>query len=225
MEVNFKIWEMTLNKISDKDLQIIADADYGMDWDDHYAELRKIYDTSIIPKPLKWEPHEVVSLTRWSDYRKYSDDKTRVLFCSLILILAFHEDDEGYIHSVNESIIASIDICEDFGRDWLIALKEMLEGLHAEVDIKIYEEEILYLPLGIWVISNLLDQACSEINKWKTITDKETRRLTRSDYYEPKKSILAYTFHNLRHEKWAFLLNKFSWIDLDAMVLWDEKYK
>ena len=47
------------------DLRVIAEADYGSDVDDHLAALHAIARGGVVPRPLEWCPHEVLSLVHW----------------------------------------------------------------------------------------------------------------------------------------------------------------
>lgn len=66
-------------------LQRIAAADYGMDAGKHYAALQDICNTGLIPRPMGWEPHEVLALTRWSQPPNL-DHMARALSCALLCI-------------------------------------------------------------------------------------------------------------------------------------------
>ncbi len=52
--------------IDDAMLENIAAADYGLNVPEHLAGLRKVRD-GIVARPLRWQPREVLELTRWSE--------------------------------------------------------------------------------------------------------------------------------------------------------------
>lgn len=52
--------------IDDAMLEHIAACDYGLEVPEHFAELHKVRD-GIIARPLRWQPREVLELTRWSE--------------------------------------------------------------------------------------------------------------------------------------------------------------
>lgn len=54
-------------RIDDGMLREIAGADYGRDIDQHLAPLLGLRDFGTIPRPLQWEPREVLELIRWSE--------------------------------------------------------------------------------------------------------------------------------------------------------------
>ncbi len=66
-------------------LTAIAHADYGEGAARHYAALRDICDTGVVPRMLVWEPHEVLALTRWSVGEK-TDHLQRAFSCVLLCL-------------------------------------------------------------------------------------------------------------------------------------------
>lgn len=63
----------------------IANADYGMDAEKHLSALRDICETGLIPRTLRWEPHEVLALTRWSSGETVNHLE-RALCCTLLCL-------------------------------------------------------------------------------------------------------------------------------------------
>ncbi len=79
-------------RLTRKQLEHIAQADYGHDFNAHLAVLEDVCATGVTPFSLDWVPHEVLALTRWSQGENV-DHLVRA-FCATMLILVPGELDE-----------------------------------------------------------------------------------------------------------------------------------
>src|SRR5262249_41371336 len=61
----------------------IAQADYGHGAAKHLAALQDICASGLVPRPLAWQPHEVLALTRWTRGADV-DHLERALACTLL---------------------------------------------------------------------------------------------------------------------------------------------
>ncbi|MDR3425449.1 MAG: hypothetical protein P4M13_10335 [Alphaproteobacteria bacterium] len=118
-------------KINPKiDLVKISEADYGMDAKEHYEKLFQIYSTGEMPRPLTWNPREVLELTKWSqpDDPKWKpgtygerDHLQRAFSCCVLLVCA-----DDYSHEYSDLISRLIESCLVWGRDSLPLLEELI---------------------------------------------------------------------------------------------------
>ena len=100
-------------------LREIAEADYGMEANEHYAALRPMRDSGFVPEP-GWVPQEVLELIRWSepdrpDWKPGSQGPRghwMRAFCCASLLRMTGEKDMGVHVSFNETavgLVASLD--------------------------------------------------------------------------------------------------------------------
>ncbi len=86
------LFDRLRDPISDEEIERIAQADYGMDAENHRLALREICQSGLVTRTLEWEPHEVLALTRWSSGQSVHH-RERAL-CALLLCLAPSSMDE-----------------------------------------------------------------------------------------------------------------------------------
>jgi hypothetical protein len=90
--------------VDDELLTSIANNDYGMSVDEHYAQLRKIRDEQIVLAPILWEPKEVLELERWSRPTTQPGHIARAFSCAALLRAMAHPDNAGYFDGDNQTI-------------------------------------------------------------------------------------------------------------------------
>lgn len=95
--------------IDDALLRQIAEADYGDDADPHFQALKLIRDTLQVPAPLKWEPKEVLELTRWSEPKDDDDHAKRAFACAVLLVHASRDEEIEYVSAEHDSLICCVD--------------------------------------------------------------------------------------------------------------------
>lgn len=84
------LFDWLCDRITPTSLSRIAEADYGLEKDDHLAALESICRTRLVPFELAWCPHEVLALTRWGS--REGDPVERAFACVLLLLAS--PDDE-----------------------------------------------------------------------------------------------------------------------------------
>ena len=99
--------------LDDAVLRKIAEADYGTDVEAHLRALRRIRDQGKVSSPLRWEPREVLALTRWSHPAGAADSTSvaspgafwsagrdfhvaRAFSCAVLLIAGANPANSGY---------------------------------------------------------------------------------------------------------------------------------
>jgi hypothetical protein len=102
--------------VDDDMLMSIAIADYGMNVEGHFEALRQIRDEQTVFAPMKWEPKEVLSLTRWSNPGEIYEGQIippetvlkehviRAFVCAALLRAMADPLNEGYFGGDNETI-------------------------------------------------------------------------------------------------------------------------
>ncbi|MDP2309872.1 MAG: hypothetical protein Q8P18_27890 [Pseudomonadota bacterium] len=78
-------------RITEASLRDLAGADYGHGYDKHLAALSDLVHTGRVPRPLPWEPKEVLALRRWSEGDTV-DHVQRALCCALLCL----DGDDGH---------------------------------------------------------------------------------------------------------------------------------
>ncbi|HLJ56878.1 MAG TPA: hypothetical protein VKT77_17695 [Chthonomonadaceae bacterium] len=201
-------------------LREIADADYGVDYDDHLAALKSIRGGSPIPVPFAWCPREVLELKRWSEpdvkYKKgrkrQSSGRRRHLiraFCCAVLIAAAGEPESAaYINSENATLAGLIESVLLLGRDAADgALRLVAWRLPRIPD---YDEEAPFFALGGLLLRAALYDAGSDASElaalaaW-VIWDEERARNDPSVLAVPDRWLFGLTLFDSRFETWRRL--------------------
>ena len=108
-------------RINDELLGVIAGADYGEDYNEHFQALQLIRDELTIPSPLRWIPKEVLELIRWSNpenpewkpgLASHDGHLIRAFACAALVIAGGDPDSILYISSENESLIQLVASCQ-----------------------------------------------------------------------------------------------------------------
>jgi hypothetical protein len=114
--------------MTDDMLMSIAIADYGMGVEAHFAALKTIRDENFVPIPMQWEPHEVLTLTHWSEPDKYwagrperlkLEHLERAFACTVLLRAEANPENDGLP-------VGACDICAPL----LDSLPHLDQGLH-----------------------------------------------------------------------------------------------
>lgn len=115
-------------------LREIAEADYGMDVDEHLNALGKIKIDNI-PAPMKWEPKEVLELIRWSEPEdpNWSPGSMglrghwmRLFSCAILVRAAAEPANDGYFTGEDSTIIQLVDSAIKIGESTSLAALRFL---------------------------------------------------------------------------------------------------
>lgn len=208
--MNNELWKKLKKSISMSDLIDISEADCGYDKKEHYSALINIYKHNKMPTRLHWEPHEVLSLVKWSDCT--TDNKkliTQVLFCTYLLLEA-HKSEENldYIDGGNQDIIIAIDCANLLGSNWLELLKKYLHDLYNCINKEMLAEELIYFSLGNAIVSLLLSDNKS-FSKWSEQTLQDVNTIEETEFFNKNDNILGYTYFDSRLALWQKYLIKY----------------
>lgn len=199
-------------------LHSMAMADYGMEFDEYLAALRRIH-AGDIPVPLHWVPGEVLALVRWSEPDQpnsrwdqkgagYEGHLQRAFACTALLLAAAIPENRSLLLDTEQqtviSLIASLlTLDETFQRAGLRLLSERLRDLDLE------DDDRPFFALGILLLAAALpDQEVATLNAlgdW--VIQEEARSREKLTYFAPWQRLtdqwlLGLTTFNLRHDLW-----------------------
>ena len=203
------------DQLDDRDLIEIARADWGEDARAHLKELLRIARQGHVPRPMAWEPREVLELTRWTepDPAWGRDRLVQVhwqrAFACTALLRAFgepenHKDFCGHNQTAIQ-LIASLRFLGG-GLDaeaaaffaWLIP--RLPEDENEEHPF--YGLGLLWFALAPSVGSS--DEVLLALMDWIMLGEDAVAGRYRESYGASPTGpwLLALTYHNLRHEVW-----------------------
>jgi hypothetical protein len=166
--------EIIAKHVDDAMLLQIAHADYSDDVEIHLAELQQI-KAGQMPKPIRWHPGEVLSLTRYTelDYLKTKDDQTyqrvhwmRLFACTALiwasLVAQNHENEDEYDYELwnhlegeESTIIQFLESALYLGHDISIAALQFLGWrMQKQIQIALIDEDFRDCP--VYAIAMLL---------------------------------------------------------------------
>ena len=177
--------------INDAMLEDIAAADYGLDVPEHLAELRKVRD-GIIARPLRWQPREVLELTRWSEPdavdRAGREGEmtgrrghwTRAFACAALIRAYGDEETREIIHFGFDSTLMQLleslqRLNAGFEDEAMAAVAWFIPRLRDEL---LTEDEIPFLGLGLLVLAVRSDRAVADsailaLTQWLLAAEQE----------------------------------------------------
>lgn len=106
--------EWLAQQVDNNMLELIAGADYGSDFEEHYRALRQIRDNLQISVPMAWPPIEVLQLTQWTRVESFSAESgitlreahlIRAFACTVLLIAYGDPQETGLIGSEADPLI------------------------------------------------------------------------------------------------------------------------
>lgn len=121
------LWARLAGEVDDAMLKEIAEADYGMDSDEHLAELVRLREVPSISSPLEWHPTEVLELTRWEKFRdpKWKPRAAgvrghlmRAFSCMALLLSADQESGGTAEHGEVDTLARLVDSAIQLGSDY-----------------------------------------------------------------------------------------------------------
>lgn len=205
---SYPLWHRLKKYVKYGDLKEIAAADYGHDFDQHYAALVDIYDRNQLPKNLPWHPLEVLSLVRWSSYTSADTHAMEViLFCSVLLLAASADQISGKNEGQAETLIIALDCACQLEDDWLSLYYDFLSLLTPVLNIARIDEEYLYFYLARYLAGKLLNRPeTAQLLAELVIAEKAVIAYTT---FGPFESFMQYTYHTQRRKLWEHYLTPF----------------
>jgi len=203
------LWQRLQNEISVDVIKWISEYDF-YDADEHYRALWKIYTTSEMPDPFKWEPREVLSLVSHIDY-KNEDSQTvlKVLFCNTILLAAaVMKGSDNSILGIPDKLITAIDCACILGEGVVVELYDFLAFLNTKCTYQIVEENILYFLLAEYLLCRISGKDNNELSEILLEAELIAANIydMNVDYYL---DIFKYTFHDSKVTLWREYYNKY----------------
>ncbi|MCC2672614.1 MAG: hypothetical protein K0Q72_5086 [Armatimonadetes bacterium] len=106
-------------RVDDVILRTIAEADYGYQVPQNLAALRAIQDTGKVPRPLEWEPREVLQLTHWEE--PGPNDRhahlRRAFACAILLRAGGDAESQPHLRGENSTVAVLVDSAQVLGPD------------------------------------------------------------------------------------------------------------
>lgn len=209
------------NEIDSAYLQVIAEADYGHDANDHYAALDGIRSQLTVPKPLEWVPREVLELIRWSrpenpDWKPGLTGRPghliRAFSCSALLAAGWDEESRDFITDENQTLAALVESLGVLGVDYERAGLSTL-GWRVQNPLKEWEDEPFFwfslLVLALRVFGDDEPGLVGEIANTVLASEQSVRD---ADWHVlPEASgpwLLGLTFFDLHHDLWKRSISK-----------------
>jgi hypothetical protein len=207
-------------RVNDSMLRDIAEADYGMDAEEHFKALVKLRDGEKLPVPLRWVPREVLELIRWSEpdkpscepgFRDTRGHLMRAFVCTLLLRAAAEPENIDYITGENQTIIQLVKSAIALGNEATEATLSFLcwcFPLASDTCEKpFYAMAILLLQVFLSKHDkngeDLLATCDWVINEEAKVRSNDIWGICISNWW-----LLGLTFYNQRHQAWESLTRK-----------------
>lgn len=202
--------------VHDDMLRSIAEADYGMNVDEHLAVLRSIH-AGKIPVPIQWEPREVLELVRWSqpdgphgrwDGKDAGRDGhlQRAFACTALLHIAAEPENRGRLLGPEKDSIIQL-IGSVLALDLKLqrpALRLLSERL---LTLDLGEPELPFFALGILLLAAMLPDVepdyLGELGAWLLAEEVRIREELITSWERPTEQwLLGLARHNQYREAW-----------------------
>jgi hypothetical protein len=207
-------------RVNDSMLRNIAEADYGMDAENHFQVLAKVRDGEQLPVPLRWVPREVLELIRWSQpdkpsckpgFRGTRGHLMRAFACTLLLRAAAEPENIDYTSGEYETIIQLVESAIALGNEATEATLSFLcwcfPLVSALNERPFYAMAILLLQVFLSKHDkhgeDLLVTCGWVINEEARVRSNDVWNLAVSNWW-----LLGLTFHSQRHQAWETLTRK-----------------
>ncbi len=202
--------------ITDRMLKVIAAADYGNEAEEHLKELKPIRDNGVFPAPVKWQPKEVLELTRWlmpeNEDPKWKTGLSlrenhliRLFSCAALLRIAAEPGNDGYFEGENQTVAplvhSALVLGEELPKDALSLLAWLLLR-----DRNLYEDAPFF-GLGCLLLAAHTGAPASTVSglaAW--VVEQETRLRSGRAGRKFGPWLLGLSFFNARNPLWLQLL-------------------
>jgi hypothetical protein len=172
--------------------------------DDHLAALEAIAHTGRVPHPLRWAPHEAISLERWANgTHSPIDHLGRAFACAILCI------EDGAPCSSEEgnapTLAVLLESCIALGT---AAVDDLVALLAAMADSYTYYNEMrIFTELALVLAAAWLDPSDPRLPAAATrLVHEETRRLEHASESQRHHGwLLRLTHFDLRHDLWRSL--------------------
>lgn len=204
-------------QIDDSMLDEIADADRGDGFDLHRAVLTAIRDERKVPVPLRFEPAEVLHLTRWSDpddpQWRESDAKARRghlmrAFCCTVLLRERAELEHGPDECETDTLVQLVAGLEVLGEPFQQAGLRFLVWCFSRLGTEIEERPFYVFAILVLCLHVRRDLAPREIAELVAALHAEEEAVRSGGWaYPPAESShwLVGLLWGQRHDVWLAL--------------------
>lgn len=203
-------------EISPSLLEVIAQADYGMDEEAHLVALQSIHCTGIVPPRLEWVPGEVLELIRWSvpedpswkpGLEGLDGHRIRAFSCAILLIAAARpENCDG---GENQTLVSLIDSTRVLGSEARRHTRSLVAWRIRETELE--ADDRPFFTFAILLLTVFLGGGEDPERELTALADEvvaeeanaRKSRGCRDDL--PDDWLLGITFFDLRHALWRKL--------------------
>ncbi len=141
-EKHTKIFNTLCEIITDKQLMVIAEADYGYEAEEAFAVLKQIQQTQRLPKEIPYIVKEVLSLTRYGRKLNTIEEQQTKIFNNVIILLGKYNEKYDLIGEAEEIsagiFIEATKVGEFFIKQTQAFFLEMLSTNTYGKEVKIY---------------------------------------------------------------------------------------
>lgn len=213
---------MTLlsRQVDDSMLREIAEADYGLDCDEHLEALKRLRDRLEVQVPLNGIPREVLELIRWSEpddpkWRPGRHGKRghimRAFACAALLRAAAEAGNSGYFEGENQTLAQLMASVLVLDRDVQVAAVRFLAWRVSSVD----GEDRPFFAFAILVLAAVLNgelfpqESLTLLADWVVAEEKRERETLQARYRSPSPQwLLGLTSYDMRHRVWRSLADR-----------------
>lgn len=189
-------------RMTEKHISTIASADYGMDYDQHFAVLHEIWTKGLIPQSKGWDL-EVLELTRWSTALTMFNHEIRA-FASIVLILEY-PNTQTRQNSLNETLVILIESCRALGEETLPLLEELLVWVYNALS-EYSQMDQAFALLALLLVRAILDatdmRALEVCTKLKEIETTISECFTQDVAYPQEQWLFQHLHHNIKNRLW-----------------------
>jgi hypothetical protein len=207
------LFDWLRKRVNDSMLRDIAEADYGMDAEEHFKALVKLRDGEKLPVPLRWVPREVLELIRWSEpgFRDTRGHLMRAFVCTLLLRAAAEPENLDYITGENQTIIQLVKSAIALGNEATQATLSFLCWCFPLVSDTCEKPFYAMAILLLQVVLSKHDKHGEDILAICDWVMNEEAKVRSNDIWGICVSnwwLLGLTFHNQKHQAWESLTRK-----------------
>ncbi len=204
--------------VDDSMLEEIANADYGMETEEHLAQLRRIRDEHIVPSPMRWNPGEVLSLVHFRDPdQKYPDrdDENlrghiiRAFACAVLLRSNAEVADDNYHDGQNQTLVQLLASLPVIGESLQVEARRFVAWRIQDLRGSYEDAPFYVLALLVLILRTHADLTSAELQEIIDYLFVLERQIRLEFYYSmPEHSepwLLGLTYFDQRHHVWKLI--------------------
>jgi hypothetical protein len=201
-------------EVDDGMLMEIAAADYGMETEEHLAQLYRIRDSHEIPAPMGWNPREVLNLTRWHEpdktYPEVGEQNRRghlirAFACTVLLVANTDPSNVGYFDGENQTLAQLLASLPVIGSPFQVNVLRFI-AWRAQDFSDIHEDGLFYLLALLILIlrtkAPVTTPELQEIIDYLYVFEKQIRQEQSTYSTPPETWLLGLTYFAHCHDFW-----------------------